>query len=51
MWRINEFGGLTKTGLLQGRGCVYGVAYVGLVRMNNRASSYCCNADVYDLIE
>jgi len=25
MWRINEFGGLMKTGLLQGRGCVYGV--------------------------
>jgi len=25
MWRINEFGGLTKTGLVQGWGCVYGV--------------------------
>ena len=46
MWRINEFCGLTKTDLLQERGCVYGV-----VPMNYRALNYCCNAELYDLIE
>ena len=38
MWRINEFGGLTKQVFCGGEG-VYMV------------SNYCCSAELYDLVE
>jgi len=38
MWRINEFGGLTKTGLLQGWGCVHCTGVYCVVPMQAKST-------------